>query len=97
MCDSHRKSDNYSGSESVKCDYIPLLSRVHLANSGSIIFNTTETESQTTATVTAKAASYTLVINSLAMLYAWRLSDAKTLLRPDQDATLTLIRRKALA
>ena len=70
---------------------------VHLASLGSIIFNTTETESQTTAMVTAKAASDTLVITSLAILYAWRRSDAKTLLRPDQDVTLSLIRRKAQA
>ena len=76
---------------------MPLLSRVHLASPGSIIFNTTETESQTTAMVTAKAASETLVIKSLAMLYAWGRSDAKTLLRPDQDVTLSLIRRKAQA
>ena len=70
-CDSHRKSDNYSGLKSVQCDYMPLLSRVQLASPGWIIFNTIEMESQTTAMVTAKAASDTLVRTSLAMLYAW--------------------------
>ena len=69
-CDSHCKSDSYSGSKNVECDDMPLLSRVH-------------------------PASDTLVITSLAMLYAWGRSDAKTLLRLDQYVTLSLIRRKA--
>ena len=93
-CDSHHKWDSCSGSRGVGCDYMPLLSRVQLASPGWIIFNTTEMESQTTTMVTAKAASDTLVRFSLAMLYVWGRSDAKSLLRPDQDVTLNLIRRK---
>ena len=54
-------------------------------------------ESQTTAAVTAKAASDTLVRIPMAMLYAWGRSDAKTLLRLGQDVTLSLILRKEQA
>ena len=36
-CDSHRKSDNYSGLKSVECDFVPLLSRVQIASPGWII------------------------------------------------------------
>ena len=59
--DSHRKSDSYSGSQRMECDCMPLSSRVQLASPWWIMFNTIEVESQTTAAVTAKAASDTLV------------------------------------
>ena len=75
-----------------------LSSRVQLASPGWIIPNTIEVESQTTAAaITAKAASDTLGKISLAMLYAWGRSDAKTSLRHDQDMTLSLILRKVQA
>ena len=45
------------------------------------------------AAVTAKAASDILVRLFLAMLDAWGRSDAKMLLRSDQEVTLSLILR----
>ena len=92
--DSHRQSDSHSGSPRVECDFMPLLYRVQLASPGWIIFGTIEVESQSmAAAVTAKAASDILVRLFLAMLDAWGRSDAKMLLRSDQEVTLSLILR----
>ena len=92
--DSHRQSDSHSGSPRVGCDFMHLLCRVQLASPGWIIFGTTEVESQSmAAAVTAKAASDILVRLFLAMLDAWGRSDAKMLLRSDQEVTLSLILR----
>ena len=74
---------------------MPLSSRVQLASPGWIIFGTIEVESQPmAAAVTAKAASDILVRLFLAMLDAWGRSDAKMLLRSDQEVTMSLILRE---
>ena len=82
----------------MECDFVPLSSRVQLASPGWITFGTIEVESQSmAAAVTAKAASDILVRLFLAMLHAWGRSDAKMLLRSDQEVALSLILREVQA
>ena len=88
--DPHRKSDGYSGPSRVECDFVFLSNRVHLASPGLTIFHMIGRESQSmAASLRVKAASGLLVRFFLALLDAWGRSDAKVLLRSDQEVTLT--------
>ena len=70
-------------------------SSCRVACNSRVLGGSSPVESQTTAAaITAKAASDTLGRISLAMLYAWGRSDAKTSLRHDQDMTLSLVQAR---
>ena len=70
--------------------------RVEIASPGWTIFNMTEVESQPMeATTTAKTTSDILVRLFLAVLYTWGRLDDKSLSRPDQEVTLSLVLREA--
>ena len=66
------------------------------SRAGWTIFNMTEVESQPMeATTTAKTTSDILVRLFLAVLYTWGRLDDKSLSRPDQEVTLSLVLREA--